>query len=86
MAARKTKGQTQTNEKEKPKIVHCCDCANFIRDTSGISHNVLTGEYFMGVCAMGLTPDSPKKQFADKPRICSSFIIQLLTQNTLKNE
>lgn len=82
MAAAKT---DKTKEK-KQTFVRCQDCVFFKRDTEGISRNAYTGEYFMGVCTLGLTPDSPKKQFADKPRICSSFIIQLITNNLLKNE
>lgn len=53
--------------------VYCSDCRNFRRDTEGISFRNDTGEYFMGECLVGLHPDTPKKQFADKPRVCKSY-------------
>ena len=87
--AAKTKTKTaQEKQKEKTKTVYCSDCANFIRDTEGFSRRIDTGEYFMGICKLGLTPDSPRKQFADKPRICNKFLIQTIInqQNSLKNE
>ena len=34
--------------------------------------NAYTHVYFMGTCALGLTPDTPIKQFADKPRVCNN--------------
>lgn len=59
-------------QKVEPKKVYCSDCQHFQRDTSGISRDI-KGVYFMGVCQRGLHPDSPIKQFADKPRICETF-------------
>ena len=63
-------------KKEQPKVeppkVTCGECRFFTRDTSGISRDI-NGVYFMGVCQRGLHPDSPIKQFADKPRICETF-------------
>lgn len=53
--------------------VRCADCRYFHRDTEGISHNIATGVYFMGVCSQGQHPDSPVKQFADKERECSIY-------------
>lgn len=61
-----------TTPKPQPKVV-CINCRHFVRDTSGISHNIETGEFFMGICSLGLHPDSTIKQFANKPRICTSF-------------
>lgn len=52
--------------------MYCSDCQHFQRDTTGISRDI-NGVYFMGVCQRGLHPDSPIKQFADKPRICETF-------------
>lgn len=42
-------------------------------DTKGISYNVYTKVYFMGVCLLGRKPDSPIKQFADRERLCKAF-------------
>ena len=50
--------------------VVCEDCIHFVRDTSGPSFSVFTGEYFMGTCAEGCTPDSPIKQFANVKHDC----------------
>jgi len=44
-----------------------------VRDTSGQSFSIATGEYFMGECTEGLHPDTPKKQFSDKPRKCETY-------------
>lgn len=57
-----------------PQKVTCADCRHFVRDTSGISRNNETGEYFMGVCSKGLTPDGCRKAFANKPRICQQYL------------
>lgn len=58
---------------EQPKV-RCADCRHFERDTTGISHNIETGVYFMGVCRKGHTPDSPVKQFADKEKFCDAYL------------
>ena len=63
-------GQISKKEKEKTKLVVCADCRHFHRDTTGPSYNAYTHVYFMGTCTLGLTPDTPIKQFADKPHIC----------------
>ena len=63
-----------TKAKPKPTLVVCADCRHFRRDTTGPSRNVYTHVYFMGTCALGLTPDTPIKQFADKPHICDKHI------------
>ncbi len=55
-------------------MVRCADCRHFRRDIHGISFCITTGEYFMGVCSLGLTPDRPRKQFADKRRVCQQFM------------
>ena len=68
--ARKKKESKQTVEQPK---VYCGECRHFVRDTSGPSFSIDTGEYFMGECAEGLHPDTPKKQFADKARKCETF-------------
>ena len=57
----------QLKTKPKPILVTCATCRHFRRDTSGPSRNAYTHVYFMGSCALGLTPDTPIKQFADKP-------------------
>ena len=67
-------GQIAKSEKEKPKLVTCRRCRHFLLDTKGISYNVYTKVYFMGVCLLGLKPDSPIKQFSDKARVCDSFM------------
>ena len=73
-------GQISKYEKEKkPKIVTCSTCAHFRRDTSGPSRNAYTHVYFMGTCAIGLTPHSPIKQFADKPHQCNQYVKDLHT-------
>lgn len=59
-------------EAARPRV-QCAECRHFKRDTEGISHSIITGEYFMGICTLGLTPDSPIKQFADKPRSCDRY-------------
>ena len=61
--------------KEKPQAVQCGACQHFRRDTEGISRAIETGEYFMGECSLGLTPHSPKKQFANKDHICNQFVM-----------
>jgi len=67
-------GQISKYEKEKkPTLVACATCAHFHRDTSGPSFNAETRIFFMGTCALGLTPHSPIKQFADKPHICKLY-------------
>jgi hypothetical protein len=58
---------------EQKPTVFCSDCKFFIRDTTGPSFNAETREFFMGVCSKGLHPDSVIKQFANKPRHCSTF-------------
>ena len=56
----------------EPRMVRCCDCRLFQRDTEGISFSAQTGEYFMGICPKGHT-DGYKKVFADKARECNDF-------------
>ena len=63
-----------TKAKPKPTLVVCADCRHFRRDTTGPSRNAYTHVYFMGTCALGLTPDTPIKQFADKQRECDKHI------------
>ena len=63
-----------TKTKPKPTLVVCADCRHFRRDTTGPSYNAYTHVFFMGTCALGLTPDTPIKQFADKPHICNKHI------------
>ena len=59
---------------QKVTLVTCGRCRHFRRDTEGPSYNAYTHEYFMGVCGLGRKPDSPIKQFADKARVCDSFL------------
>lgn len=60
-------------KKIEPEERHrCAECKLFVRDTSGISFHVDTGEYFMGVCRKGFS-DGFKKVFADKLRVCIDF-------------
>ena len=56
-----------------PKLVTCGECRRYERDTEGRSYNRTTGEYFLGRCGAGLHPDTPVKQFANKPRVCDKF-------------
>ena len=63
--------RTETSKKDSDTVT-CGDCQHFQRDTSGISRDI-NGVYFMGVCQRGLHPDTIRKQFADKPRICETF-------------
>ena len=58
----------------KVTLVTCGRCRHFRRDTEGPSYNAYTHEYFMGVCGLGLKPDSPIKQFADRHRVCSKYL------------
>ena len=71
-----TEDESRKKTKDKPvdteQKVYCADCDHFQRDTSGISRTI-DGEYFMGECAEGLHPDTPKKQFADKARKCDHY-------------
>ena len=62
--------------KPKPTLVVCASCAHFRRDTSGPSFNAETHIFFMGTCALGLTPHSPIKQFADKHHVCNLYKAQ----------
>ncbi len=75
-AASHTEDDSRKKTKDKPvdteQKVYCSDCDHFQRDTSGISRTI-DGEYFMGICAEGLHPDTPKKQFADKARKCEHY-------------
>lgn len=66
--------QGQISNYTNPKKVFCANCKVFNRDTEGISYNKETGEYYMGECGKGLHPDTPRKQFANKPRYCDSYI------------
>ena len=54
----------------KPSKVRCCDCALSLRDTSGRSVSVLTGEYFMGTCPLGHGDGVQGRVFMDKLRDC----------------
>lgn len=60
-------------EKKKPRLVECCQCRHFKRDTEGPNCSVMTGEYFMGVCLIGCTPDTKVKQFAERPHECKGY-------------
>lgn len=62
-----------SNYAKEPRYVTCGACRWFQRDTQGRSFSLETGEYFMGVCAKGLKPDTEIKQFANKPRECKSY-------------
>lgn len=53
--------------------VYCRDCKNFLRDHEGISRNIDSKEYFMGICLVGQKLDSEVKQFADNSKICKRF-------------
>lgn len=66
--------QGQISNYKAPKKVYCGECKVFDRDTEGISYNKQTGEYFMGRCRLGLHPDTSNKQFANKPRLCASYV------------
>lgn len=70
-------GQISNYTAKKPALVVCATCAHFHRDTSGPSYNIYTHIYFMGTCALGLTPHSPVKQFADKPHQCNQYVKDL---------
>lgn len=61
--------------KQKVTLVTCGMCRHFRRDTEGPSYNTYTHEYFMGVCGLGLKPDSQIKQFADKKRVCDRYSV-----------
>ena len=63
------KKRRATAEKAKVEYVYCGECAHFERDKDGMSRDC-NGIYFMGICAKGIHTDSPRKQFADKPRHC----------------
>lgn len=67
------KGQIKVTEEPKKVLVSCGACKRFQRDTEGISYNRETGEYFMGLCGLGLKPDTPFKQFANRPRECDKY-------------
>lgn len=62
----------------EPARVRCGECRWFKRDTEGISRNE-EGEYFMGTCERGLHPDTVKKQFANKARVCRVFVDKLIS-------
>lgn len=62
-----------SNYTTEPRRVTCGACRWFQRDTQGRSFNIETGEFYMGLCAKGLKPDTEIKQFANKPRECESY-------------
>ena len=67
-------GQISKYDKEKkPTLVTCATCSHFRRDTTGPNYNVYTHVYFMGICAIGLTPHSTIKQFSNKPHQCKQY-------------
>lgn len=66
-------GQIRVTD-DAPKLVTCGECRRFERDTEGRSYNRTIGEYFLGRCGVGLHPDTPVKQFANKPRVCEKFL------------
>lgn len=59
-------------EREKP-VVHCSDCRHFSRFTSGRSFSIDTGEFFAGVCEVGVKTLDSTYKFADKPRNCEKY-------------
>ena len=61
------KKKVQTKEKK----VRCCDCKLAVRDTSGRSFSIITGEYFMGTCPLKHGDGIPGRVFMDKERICN---------------
>lgn len=68
MAKKQTKQQTG----DKPAVkVRCCDCSRSVRDTSGHSFSIITGEFFMGTCPKGHGDGIPGRVFMDKARICT---------------
>ena len=67
----KGNGYVKLLEGEKP--VHCADCRHFRRNTSGRSFSIETGEYFLGVCEVGVLTVGSSVKFADKPRNCKCF-------------
>jgi len=67
----------KTTPPQQPPTVFCGQCRHFLRDTSGPNYNNDTHEYFMGVCGKGLTPDTTRKQFANKPRLCPNYLSSL---------
>ena len=63
----------RSREQPKPvRRIKCGDCRHFRRDTEGRSLSK-EGVFFMGLCSLGLHPDSPVKQFADKMRECEQW-------------
>lgn len=64
----------RSNNQAKPRLVTCGTCRHFLHDTEGPSFNAYTHEYFVGVCSLGLKPDSPIKQFANRKRMCGRFV------------
>lgn len=68
------RGQIPVKDKT-PKNVYCSDCRWFVRETEGVSFKLGTNprQYFMGDCSQGLHPDTPIKQFANKPRECKTY-------------
>lgn len=66
-------GQIKVTD-DAPKLVTCGECRRYERDTEGRSYNRETGEFFLGLCGEGLHPDTPVKQFANKPRVCEKFL------------
>lgn len=70
------KGNVYVNVKklmEGEKPVHCAECRHFKRNTSGRSFSIETGEYFIGVCEVGVLTVGSSVKFADKPRHCKRW-------------
>lgn len=63
--------QPTPTDKPQPKKVCCCDCSRSVRDTSGHSFSIITGEFFMGTCPKGHGDGIPGRVFMDKARICT---------------
>lgn len=63
--------QPTPTDKPQPKKVRCCDCSRSVRDTSGHSFSIITGEFFMGTCPKGHGDGIPGRVFMDKSRICT---------------
>ncbi|MBR3783989.1 MAG: hypothetical protein IKJ78_05965 [Bacteroidales bacterium] len=62
------------NEAKPVAKVRCCDCSRSVRDTSGHSFSIITGEFFMGTCPKGHGDGIPGRVFMDKARICTDHI------------
>ena len=67
------KKATSKKIKAKEGDVVCSECQFSKRDTDGISFNIDTKVFFMGICSEMEGDGKPGRVFMDKKRTCKKF-------------